>query len=76
VKQALTAVRLAQRAGAGELANQELREAERSLELTLDFSRRGEDSDEIDALAQETLRLAVSARRVALARTSQNARFD
>jgi len=76
VKQALTAVRLAQRSGAVELANDELREAERALDITLDLLRRGEDRNEIQTLARETVRLAVAGQSLALERALQNARIE
>jgi hypothetical protein len=65
VKQAFTAFRLAQRAGADVLASDELRRAENALDQVLTLSRRGVISDEIAALARETVRLAVSAQRLA-----------
>jgi hypothetical protein len=65
VKQALTAVRLAQRAGAADLANGELAEAQRALDTTLDLLHRGEDQNEIRALARETVRLATAVQSLA-----------
>lgn len=76
VKQALTAVRLAQRAGARELANEELVEAEHALNITLDLLHQGKDRNEIEALARETVRLAVAVQNLALARAFQNARVQ
>jgi hypothetical protein len=76
VKQALTAVRLAERSGAAELANTELIEAERALDVTMDLLHQGRDRDEIEALARETVRLAVAVQNLALARAFQNARVE
>jgi hypothetical protein len=72
-KQALTAVRLAQRMDAAELARPELEEAERALDRTFDQLHRGNRS-EVEALARDTVRLAVAARNIALQRAIQNAR--
>lgn len=75
VKQAVTAVRLAQRAGAVELAADELIEADHTLDRTFDLMRHGQDRNEIEALARETVRLAVAARSLALDRAFLNARI-
>lgn len=76
VKQALTAVRLAQRAGAPERASEELVDAEHALDMTLDLLRQGKDRNEVEALARETVRLAVAVQNLALARAFQNARVQ
>ena len=76
VKQARTAVRLAQRAGAAELAQPEWIEAQRALDVTFTRLHEGGDRSEIEALARKTVRLAVSARTLALGRAFQNARVE
>jgi hypothetical protein len=76
VKQAHTAVRLAKRAGAFELAHQELMEAEHALAVTFDRLHQGANWEEVDALARHTVRLAVAAQTVALGRAFQNARVQ
>jgi hypothetical protein len=65
VRQAFTAVRLAQRAGAATLAPEEYARARRALEET--FALRHEQADQTAAAAQarETVRLAVAAERIA-----------
>lgn len=65
VKQAFTAVRLAQRAGASTLAREAFAEAQRSLDETLSLSRERKDPHEIDAQARETIHLAVAAQNLA-----------
>jgi hypothetical protein len=74
VKQALTAVRLAQRMDAGRLAKPEIEEAERALDCTIDQLRQGRGKSEVETLARRTVRLAVAAHNLALARAFQNAR--
>jgi len=76
VKQAHTAVRLAQRAGARELAPSELIEAERSLDLTFARLHEGGNRNDIETLARNTVRLAVGARTLALERKFENARVQ
>jgi len=76
VKQARTAVRLAQRAGALELAQPELLQAEHALDVTFERLRGGGNRDEIEALARNTVRLAVGAQTLALGRAFQNARVE
>jgi hypothetical protein len=76
VRQARTAVRLAQRAGALELAPSEFSEAEHALDLTLDCLHQGGNRNEIDTLARHTVRLAVEARTLTLQRTFENARVE
>jgi hypothetical protein len=76
VKQARTAVRLAKRAGALELARPELMDAERALDATFDRLHRGANWEEIDALARHTVRLAVHAQTLALGRAFENARVQ
>jgi len=76
VKQAFTAVRLAQRAGAASLASQELAEAQRSLDQTLKLWRERNDRTEIAAQARETIRLAVAAQRLAHGRAFQGTRVE
>jgi hypothetical protein len=76
VKQARTAVRLAKRAGALELAQPELTEAERALDLTFQRLREGGNRNEIEMLARETVRLAAGAQSLALGRSFQNASVE
>jgi hypothetical protein len=76
VKQAWTAVRLAQRMGAEEFAVSELAEVERSLDLTMALLRQGGNRKEITAQARQTVRLAVTVQNLALARASQNAQLE
>jgi hypothetical protein len=76
VKQAHTAVRLAKRAGALELAKPELMEAEHALAMTFDRMHQRANWEEIDALARHTVRLAVAAQTLALGRAFQNARIQ
>jgi len=76
VKQARTAVRLARRAGALELAQPELMEAERALAATFDRLHQRANWEEVDALARHTVRLAVAAQTLALGRAFQNARVQ
>jgi hypothetical protein len=76
VNQARTAVQLAERAGALDLAHRELIEGQHALDLTFDRLREGGSRDEIEALACNTVRLAVGARTLALTRAFQNARVD
>src|SRR5262245_11839955 len=73
VKQARTAVRLAKRAGALEFARTELMDAERALDATFERLHRGANWEEIDALARQTVRLAVAAQALALRRAFENA---
>jgi hypothetical protein len=65
VRQAFTAVRLAQRAEAGRLAPEALQEAQRALDRTLDLWRRRVDHSEIAAQGRETVKLAVTAQQLA-----------
>jgi len=76
VKQAFTAVRLAQRAGAARLAPEELGEAQRALDVTLDLWRQRVNRLEIVARARETVRLALAAQRLAEDRAFQGARIE
>jgi hypothetical protein len=76
VKQARTAVRLAERAGAREFAQPELMEAKHALDVTFDRLRDGGNRNEIEALACNTVRLAVGAQTLALGRAFQNARVE
>jgi len=76
VRQARTAVRLAQRAGARELAQPELIEAEHALDVTFDRLHEGGDRNEIETLARNTVRLAVGAQNLALGRTLENASVE
>jgi hypothetical protein len=76
VKQAFTAVRLAQRAGAARLAPKELSEAQRALDETLDLWRQRVDRTEIAAQAHETVRLALAAQRLAEDRAFLGARVQ
>ncbi len=65
VKQAFAAFQLAQRAGANELAKDELIQAEHSLDGIVTLLHRGVSRNEIAALARETVRLAVAAQHLA-----------
>jgi hypothetical protein len=65
VRQAFTAVRLAQRAGAADLAGEELEQAKRALDATLAMWRERRDRSEIAAQARQTIKLAVAAQRLA-----------
>jgi hypothetical protein len=76
VKQAFTAVRLAQRADAARLAPEELGEAQRALDQTLNLWRSRVDRIEIAAQARETVRLALAAQRLAEDRAFQGARVE
>jgi hypothetical protein len=71
VKQAFTAVRLAQRAQAVRFAPDALREAQQALDQTLDLWRRRVDRSEIAAQAHATVRLALTAQRLAEDRAFQ-----
>jgi len=65
VRQAFTAVRLAERAGAENFANEELASARRALQDTLALWKERKDRTEIAAQARETVRLAVAAQHLA-----------
>jgi hypothetical protein len=65
VRQAFTAVRLAQRAGAEDVARTEFRKAERALNQTFALWRQHGNRNEIAAQARETVRLAVASQRLA-----------
>jgi hypothetical protein len=65
VRQALTAVRLAQRAGAAAFAADELAQAQRALEQTLTLWHERKNRTEIAAQARKTVSLAVAAQRLA-----------
>jgi len=76
VRQAYTAVRLAQRAGASNLAADEFGQAQRALNATLNLWHERKDRTEIAAQARETVRLAVAAQRLARDRAFQGARVE
>jgi hypothetical protein len=76
VRQAFTAVRLAQRAGAPDWALTEYRRAERALNQTLVLWREHVNRDEIAVHARETVRLAVAAQRLATDRGLQADRTE
>ena len=76
VKQAFTAVRLAQRAGAARLAPEELGEAQQALDQTLDLWRSRVNRAEIAAQARETIHLALAAQHLAEDRAFQGARVE
>jgi hypothetical protein len=65
VRQAFSAVRLAQRSGAGELAKIEMAAADDALDLTLTLSQQGLDRHATELQARATVRLAVAAQRKA-----------
>lgn len=71
VRQAFTAVRLAQRAGSGIFALDELTQARRALDITLALWHEGKNRTEIAAQAHEAIRLAVAAQRLAHDRALQ-----
>jgi hypothetical protein len=71
VRQAFTAVRLAQRADAARFAPEELKEAQQALDRTLDLWRRRVDRTEIAAQAHATVKLALKAQHLAENRASQ-----
>jgi hypothetical protein len=76
VRQAFTAVRLAQRAGATHLASEELAQAQRALNETFDLLHQRKDRTEIAAQARKTIRLAVAAQRLAQDRAFLGTRGD
>ena len=71
VRQAFTAVRLAQRAEAVRFAPEALQEAQHALDQTLDLWRRRVDRSEIAAQARATVRLALTAQHLAENRAFQ-----
>jgi len=71
VRQAYTAVRLAQRAQASRFAPEALEEAQRALDQTLNLWRRRVERSEIAAQARATVRLALTAQHLAEDRASQ-----
>jgi hypothetical protein len=76
VRQAVTAFRLAQRAGAEDWALTEYRRAERALNQTLVLWHERVDRNEIAAQARETVRLAVAAERLATDRELQASQME
>ncbi len=76
VRQAFTAVRLAQRAGAADVAGVEFHQAEQALNHTLVLWRQHVNRNEIAAQARETVRLAVAAQRLAMDHGLQAGRTD
>jgi hypothetical protein len=76
VRQAFTAVRLAQRAGATSLAGKELSQAQDALQKTVGLWREHADRNQIAAQARETVRLAVAAQRLAQDRALQETRLE
>jgi outer membrane protein OmpA-like peptidoglycan-associated protein len=73
VKQAYTAIQLAERAGADEFAKAELDKARQGLEATLALSQQRKDDKALNARAREVVRLAASAQKTAEERTVQAA---
>jgi hypothetical protein len=69
VKQAITAIRLARRAGAAELAPVEFQAAHRRLQALL--SSHGNEPQALQAESRATVRLAVAAQQIAADRTRQ-----
>jgi hypothetical protein len=65
IRQAMTAVRLAQRADAASFAGEEFAEAQRALHATLNLWQTEKNRTEIAGQARETVRLAVAAQRLA-----------
>jgi hypothetical protein len=76
VRQAFTAVRLAQRAGAEDVARAEFRKAERALNQTINLWHQQVNRDDIAAQARETVRLAVAAQRLATDRGLRESRIE
>ena len=76
VRQAFTAVRLAQRAGAVTLAREELSQAQDALQKTVGLWQERADRNQIAAQARETVRLAVAAQRLAQDRALQETRLE
>ena len=76
VKQAFTAVRLAQRADAARLAPKELADAQQALDQTLGLWRGRVNRAEIAAQARETIHLALAAQHLAEDRAFQGARVE
>jgi hypothetical protein len=76
VRQAVTAFRLAQRAGAQDWALTEYRRAERALNQTLVLWRERVDRNQIAEQARETVRLAVAAQCLATDRELQASRME
>ena len=72
LEQAYTAVRLAERAGAATLAQDQLRAARQSLRITLQLSRERKPPEAIHAGAHQTVELAVAAQRTAQNRSTAN----
>src|SRR5262249_39660257 len=73
IRQAFTAVRLAQRAGAGRWASDEYLKARRALDQLVARRHQGVDRTQIAAEARATVRLAVDAQRLAQDRAFQQA---
>jgi outer membrane protein OmpA-like peptidoglycan-associated protein len=73
VKQALAAVRIAERAGANEFARAELDKARASLQNTLAISEQRKNPSEVDTAARETVSQAVAAQTLAEDRAYQAA---
>ena len=73
VKQALAAVRIAERAGANEFARAELDRARTSLQNTLAISEQRKSPSEVDTAARETVSQAVAAQTLAEDRAYQAA---
>ncbi|HLH31255.1 MAG TPA: hypothetical protein VKY31_08635 [Terriglobia bacterium] len=71
VRQAFTAVRLAQRAGAPQLAAEEFVQADQALNETIHLWRQHADRNGFAAQARKTVRLAVAAQRLAMDRGVQ-----
>src|SRR5262249_7372284 len=65
IRQAFTAVRLAQRADAASLAGEEYAQAQQALHATLNLWRTQRDGTEIAAQARKTVKLAAGAQRLA-----------
>jgi hypothetical protein len=76
VRQAFTAIRLAQRAGAVSLAGDELSQARDALLKTVGLWRERAYRNQIVAQARETVRLAVAAQRLAQDRALQETRVE
>jgi hypothetical protein len=76
IRQAFTAFRLAQRANANHLAEEEVAEAQRSLKQLMTLGHEEKDRTEIAAKARETIRLAMTAQRLAEDRAFQVTRVE
>src|SRR5262249_24028108 len=73
VRQAMVAVKLAERAGANQFAAAEMNKAREALNRTLEADEANIDAKQLMVLGHETVRLAVEAEKLALERAFQTA---